>query len=403
MNLIILIGVFLVITEMSAAFAQEESSIFIYKSISETNIGWSDEVEIKIIISNIGNKQISDVKITDTIPFGFKLIPTNGVAMENEYLVFHADDLQQVKEKEFSYKIKPIEGMKGEKSISTNLPRAKVSYVTENITYTKESNSLQITLKQSNEWWQENIATTVALLIAISFGFGAFGTVIHNQNLNFAKKNENISKPNEKEVSKAAVSSSKQENQTKEQNLDDKTEKSNYPPLIGGVAGIVVLASFEGLSSLFANGQLQPTVQNMIVLIATSLASGFTPVAVIDKMTSKFKTEAESAKEQKNLLEQRNNEIKEQKKGIEAKNKEIEDKNKEIEDKSREIQANNEELKRKETDKTINRDELLTTIHQLNTDLDIMRKSLFQLKKENDDLKKKNDESHSTKRKGRTR
>src|SRR3989338_9865066 len=124
---------------LSMIFAQEETSIFIHKSASQSNIDWSDEVEIKITVFSVESKQISDIKIKDTIPFGFKLISTNGITMEEEHLVFRVDDLQLGKEKEFSYKIKPIEGIKGEKSIDTNLPRAKVSYIVENIRYDKES------------------------------------------------------------------------------------------------------------------------------------------------------------------------------------------------------------------------------------------------------------------------
>ncbi|GEM_PF-4984056 len=366
----------LTVTVMSTAFAQEESSsIFIYKSSSQSIIDWSDEIEIKITAFSLGSNQISDIKIRDTIPFGFKLISTNGITMEDGYLVFRVDDLQPEKEKEFLYKIKPVDGIKGEKPIDTTLPRAKVSYLVENIRYDKESNSLQVTVKESKQWWQENIAATVALLVIISFGFGTFGTMIHNQNLNFAKKKEQDStKP--KEISKTPVQPTNQPTTDEQQSGDSNKEKTTYPPLIGGVAGIIVLASFEGLSSLFANGQLQPTVQNMVVLIATSLAAGFTPVAVIDKMTSKFKTEAESAKDQKNAVEKLKDEIEKQNKEIEAKNEKI--------------KAINTQLEKNAEERGINRDAVLKSNQQLLVENEDLKKQIFQLLSEKGGKKNEN-------------
>ncbi|WP_428324670.1 hypothetical protein [Nitrosopumilus sp.] len=371
--------VLLAIVTISPALAQETSSVFLNKSVSQTEIEWSDEITVKVLVFGVGDKQISDIKVADAIPFGFKLVSNDGIKTENEFVVFQIDSMQPGEQKEFSYKIKPIDGIKGEKSVDTNLPRASATYVIEGITHNKESNAVQITIEQSENWWEENTVAAVTLLITLAFGFGTLGTEIHNQNSNFGKKKDQKPVEKQKQGQGQQVLTSQGTPVKKEDTKKDKpatdNENTTYPRLIGGVAGVIVLASFEGLSSLFANGQLQPTVQNMVVLIATCLAAGFTPIAVIDKMTSKFKAEAKSAKDEKEVVE-------ELKTKVEKENEEIETENKKIE-------TQNKELKKKEKEKTEGRDATLKSNKQLELDNKALEDAFLQLKTENDELKNK--------------
>lgn len=361
MKFIIIIFAFLIFFGISSEIFNDDvhASAFIYKSITHSVLNWSDEVEINVTIFNTNSRTISDVMVSDTVPLGFTSTSTTGIVTDSERLVFRVDTMQPGEEKKFSYKIKPLEGIKSDNSIDVNLPRATMTYSIEDLNLNEESNLIKITIQESKQWWEENIVPTVALLIVISFGFGTFGTVIHNQNQNLIKKDKENTKQDTGANSTPISTATGKTKEKDQQSEKTETEKTQYHPLLGGVAGIVVLASFEGLSSLFANGQLQPSVQNIVVLIATSLAAGFTPIAVIDKMTSKFKVDAQNAQTQNKLLEDSNKTIKENAERIETDKKIIANDNKELQSKVNEkntgvslgktiieqLQAENEELK----------------------------------------------------------
>jgi hypothetical protein len=332
--------------------AQEEKPILvIHKAISDSNFSWSEKVEVSLTVMNIGTADVKGGSIVDYLPAGFVAESSQQFALTADKLTANIDEIKFGGEFTVTYKLSAEKSISSNEPVTIHLPRAEIHYTdgTSGETNSK-SNQLTITVNPTDISWTE-IAGMTFLFIVVSFGVGTLGTAIHNANIEKESENEG-KKNNESQNTRQAATTQATTTQptpigtpahTPPNPLkgerdgktitDDKTTshgKKKYSIFIGGTAGIFVLASFEGLSALFSNGALQSTVQNWVVLVATCLAAGFTPVAVIDKMTSKFKTEAEDAKKQKALLEDLNKEIKEKKAEIEKQNEIINNKNKEL-------------------------------------------------------------------------
>lgn len=72
-----------------------------------------------------------------------------------------------------------------------------------------------------------------------------------------------------------------------------------YDLLVGGVAGIITLASLEALSAIFVDKGLDITVKTVVTLIVTCLAAGFVPTKIIENYTKTLTKEKEEAEKQR--------------------------------------------------------------------------------------------------------
>lgn len=296
-----------------------DSNVFVHKDISDTKFSWSEDVIITITIINIGSSNVTDLSIVDDIPLGFIAKLKDDGEIKNGRVVFsHTQAIKPGDEKSFSYILSAVKGMTSKDALVTLIPSAEITYVKSSNPTTVKTNQIEVTISSDDDFWNENIAVTVALLVTIAFVSGLSGTKIHNLNVQMAAKKDKPDptiKPNTDsspvKVLEKDKSATDNENKEKDKNVIDdenkeKEERSEFHVLMGGAAGIIILASFEGLSSLFSGEQLQFTVQNVIVLIATTLAAGFAPAAVIDRMTSKLKTEKTSAEKIVKVVETAN-------------------------------------------------------------------------------------------------
>jgi len=246
--------------------AQEDKPILIInKIVDRSTFTWLDKIEIKITVSNEGSITSSNVLIIDYVPTGFIAEPKQGVTIESDKVTTIIDEIKSGKDTTVSYTLKAIDGMGSKSPITFQLPRAEVHYFASENEIIKKSNQLTVTIQSTTTWWDLGI---VASLIVISFGFGSFGATI-----NWLNADAKI----------------------KKQRKDNK-EKIGYYTLLGGAAGVIVLAGFEGLSMLFSEGQLKLNIVNIITLIGTCFAAGFAPMAVIDRATKQWRSELETTK-----------------------------------------------------------------------------------------------------------
>lgn len=248
-----------------------ESALSIYKDISTEKFDWSQTVIITITVSNVGKEEAKNISIQDEINpiFEIKDIKEE-FAIQNNIITAKIDSIKAGESKAYSYEIKGKKGIGSQTDLQFTIPPAKITYFDGNSDVKQNSNELKIII---SPWWHNNILATVTILLLVAFAGGTIGTGIHNLNTEREKIRD-------------------QENGIK--------RTYGYHPLLGGIAGLIVLGSFEGLSVLFADSQLQPTVQNIIVLVTTCLAAGFAPMDIINRATKQWKNEAEVQKAKAN-------------------------------------------------------------------------------------------------------
>jgi len=291
--------------------AQEENPILvIHKVISHSTFTWSDQVDITITISNVGSKAANNIHIIDYIPVGFKVESKEGLTTEADKVMASTDEIKPEGEYQISYNLSAQGGINSKEAVVLILPQAEVRYSDESGNETsRKSNQITATVKSAvlSSGWEIGQITTIFIVIA--FGFGSLGTAIHNTSIPSKKSTEqststqkkptgtssqtktispigtpaHVSSTTKPKQQETTTPSQQQETTTtsQEQETTKTSDKIKYSPLIGGAAGVFVLASFEGLSVLFSDGALQITEQNMIVLIATCLAGGFAPMEIV--------------------------------------------------------------------------------------------------------------------------
>ncbi|KAF6245115.1 hypothetical protein [Nitrosopumilus sp. b2] len=268
----------------------EQPAISIYKDMSSERFDWSETTTITITISNVGMQEIKDILIQDKINpvFEIKNNP-DGFSLQEDALTLEIESIKAGESKKFSYQITGKNGIESKANVEFTIPSAKIIFSDQTF---QISNKINVII---SPWWHNNMVPTVTILLLLAFTGGTIGTSIHNLNT----KREKINSNDENAIKKAY----------------------GYHPLLGGIAGIVVLGSFEGLSVLFADSQLQPTVQNIIVLVTTCLIAGFAPMDIINRATKQWKNEAivqkVKAEEGTNMTSQNNTELEDAKSEIE--------------------------------------------------------------------------------------
>jgi len=210
--------------------------------------------------------------------------------------------------------------------VKIQIPPAEVKFADKTgVSFTKKSNPVLIKVKPNHSFSERHLIVNILMLLAVSFALGSFGSVINWLN-------------SDKEI--------KEERENNE-------IKIWHHALLGGAAGVLILASFQGLSVLFSEEQLKITSHTIIVLIAAIFSAGFAPVAIIEKMTRQLKIEKESAKITAQMEEEEKESVKNKMADTENTVEEIEEKfnsqAEEYEEKIQQLLVIVEQLKSKET------------------------------------------------------
>jgi uncharacterized repeat protein (TIGR01451 family) len=236
----------------------------IFKEISNNNFTWNDEVKITIQVTNEGNGTANNIIVTDYYPAVFDVLSNRTITANQYTITFNKTIMKAGETYAVSYSIVGKQGTEGNTQM-TLLP-AEVKYMdAAGNTHFKKSDEVNVTLRSSSTIWPF-VGSTVSLLV-LSFVSGASGSAIHRLNMKQAEKEDHST--------------------------------IGYI-LLGGVAGVLVLAAFQGLSDLFSNGSLKITSQSqpvLFVLIGTSIAAGFVPQEVIDNATEKYRKKAKAAED----------------------------------------------------------------------------------------------------------
>jgi uncharacterized repeat protein (TIGR01451 family) len=244
--------------------------LVVSKFISQTNFSWTDQVSITLTVTNEGDKVATNIILFDYIPSGFNVNSGEMSVTGDDILSRNITKLEPNKSSSTTYTINGKEGTGGRMDITLRPAEVNYSDGTGNI-ITKGSNPLRVSVQSTENSY--NFAVTAFLLILVSFFFGGLGAYVHLVNMSKTQKSE------------------------------QEGRKAEHYFLLGGVAGVVVLATFEGLSQLFSNQELRLTTQNLVVLIGTCFAAGFAPMDIINKATERWKKEASEAENEKEKAE----------------------------------------------------------------------------------------------------
>jgi uncharacterized repeat protein (TIGR01451 family) len=234
------------------------------KDISNDNFSWTDTVQIKISVKNEGNGTAHDIFLTDYYPAGFEILKNQGLFVDENTITYNKTALPAGESYAISYSMSGKEGMSGNVQISL-LPVSVVYSDYAGDQFLAKSDQLKITLHSSLS--MADTDSRIALLLTIAFLFGGFGALIHWLTMTAREKKL----------------------------IEGRTANRHF--LLGGMAGVIVLGTLEGLSQLFSNDQFKLLAQNMILLITTCFAAGYVPDYVINKATQKWRDEAGEASE----------------------------------------------------------------------------------------------------------
>ncbi len=268
--LVAFIAVFFVLSFVPSSTADVQKPLLVVeKNIGQSKFLWTDTELITIKITNEGNSIAQKIHLSDHIPTGFQAVNGNLTIVE-DMVNANIPVLDVGDEQTITYSITGKQGMNG--NLQSFLQPAEIVYADlEGNQYEKKSNNVEFTVGFVS--WEGNFVGTIFFLIIVTFTFGYFGSVVHLVTLDSTDKE-------------------------KMKNLKNTT---TIQALLGGAAGIVVLGSFQGLSTLFSGGGLfNLNTQTIIVLLSTCFAAGFAPRAVIDKFVQQWKDKASDATEKSN-------------------------------------------------------------------------------------------------------
>ncbi|MBI3640360.1 MAG: hypothetical protein HY223_08610 [Thaumarchaeota archaeon] len=255
---------FMVSLVLSSNADVQKPILVVEKNISQSKFLWTDTEVITIKIINEGNSIAKEIHLSDQIPSGFLVVKGNLTTTEDMVNV-NLPILDVGDEQTITYSITGKQGMNG--NLQIFLQPAEIVYADfVGNQYEKKSNHIEIMVESVS--WEGNFVGTIFLLIVVTFAFGYFGSIIR------------LVTPDSTD---------------KEKKKNDIKIATTVQALLGGAAGIIVLGSFQGLSTLFSGGLFNLNAQTIIVLLSTCFAAGFAPQAVIDKFIQQWKNKASDA------------------------------------------------------------------------------------------------------------
>jgi hypothetical protein len=240
--------------------------LIINKGISSDKFSWSEFAEIRVLVKNEGNATARNVSIIAFYPPVFDVLNNQGLS-KNETTITSAliPTLNPGESHSMVYSVTGKKGVDG--PLEVVLLPAQVSFSDAlGTSYLKKSDPLRIAIQANSPiLFYELVA-----LILISAAFGTLGALVHWLNM------------------------SKKETETIEK------RSAGRHILLGAIAGIIVLGTVEVTTKLLANSELILAVQNIIFLIATCTAAGFTPLEVISRVTQQWREKADEEEKKAN-------------------------------------------------------------------------------------------------------
>jgi len=264
-----------------------EELIVLDKTIGKNEFNWSDEVNVILQLRNLGHIPLERIYIVDYVPIGFSAIPDAGITLELNKVSKFLEKVEPGETIKVEYNLISLGNINTDHPIQITFPSAEIIDSNQNVIQ-KNSNIQTVIINPNKSWAENNFVITISILLIASFGFGSMGALINWVNA---------------------------DSKTKAERAINGTESHHYG-LLGGLAGVLALAGFEGLSVIFSGNQFPLEPVPLLALVGTTIGAGWAPLAVINKTvkdlqneTAKAKTTAELEKNEREEIEERKNEL----------------------------------------------------------------------------------------------
>lgn len=283
--MLFLIILMLPLTNIASASHAEEL-IVLDKTIGKNEFNWSDEIEIIIKLRNMGHLPLENIQIVDYLPAGFSSTPNESITIELNKISKFIKKVDPDETIQLKYNLYSLGNINSDNPIQVTFPSAEI--IDSNLNIIQKSNSQTVTINPNKSWVENNLILTISILLVTTFGFGSFGAIINWVNADFKTK------------------TAREMNGT----------KLYHYGLLGGLAGILALAGFEGLSVVFSGTQFPLQPVPLLALVGVAISAGWAPLAVINKAVKDIQTERAQAtasatieKNEKEDYEKRINEL----------------------------------------------------------------------------------------------